>query len=356
MSSKDSPETQTITSRYAEAGVNIDAGNKFVDSIKNIVSSTFSPYVVTDIGSFAGVFSLNTQNYKKPVLLSSTDGVGTKLKLAFMCGKHDTIGIDLVAMSVNDILVQGATPLFFLDYLAMGKIDIEKAKEIISGIAAGCHIAKCSLIGGETAEMPGIYKDDEYDLAGFVVGIADNEDLLDGSEVRVGNRLIGVSSSGIHSNGFSLVRKICFEEKKLSVNDYIPELKGKLGEVLLEPTRIYLDVTTMLRKDFHILGMCHITGGGFIDNIPRILPSSCKAIIEENSWEIPAIFNFLQREGNISKTEMMRVFNNGIGMIFIVEENEVNDILMRLNAMGEKAFCIGSVDKLEKDEPTVVFI
>ena len=355
MSSKNSLENKTA-SRYAEAGVNIDAGNKFVDSIKNIVSSTFSPYVVTDIGGFAGAFSLNTQNYKKPVLLSSTDGVGTKLKIAFMCDKHDTIGIDLVAMCVNDILVQGATPLFFLDYLAMGKLDIEKAKEIIRGIADGCHIAKCSLIGGETAEMPGMYKDDEYDLAGFVVGIADNEDLLDGSEIKVGNKLIGIASSGIHSNGFSLVRKICFEEKQLSVNDYIPEIKGKLGDILLEPTRIYLDVVTTLRKEFHIMGICHITGGGFIDNIPRILPSSCKAVIKENSWEIPSIFRFLQKAGNVSEMEMLRVFNNGIGMIFVAEEREVNDIIIRLGAMGEKAFCIGSVEKLKKNDNPVVFI
>jgi len=355
MSSKDNLKNR-VASRYAEAGVNIDTGNKFVDSIKKIVNSTFSPYVVSDIGGFAGVFSLNTQNYKKPVLLSSTDGVGTKLKIAFMCDKHDTIGIDLVAMCVNDILVQGATPLFLLDYIAMGKLDLEKAKKIIQGIAKGCQLAKCSLIGGETAEMPGMYKDDEYDLAGFVVGIADNEELLDGSEIKVGNKLIGVASSGVHSNGFSLVRKICFEEKKLSVNDYIPELSGKLGDILLEPSRIYLDVITTLRKDFHILGICHITGGGFIDNIPRILPSSCKVVIRENSWEIPPIFSFLQKEGNISDMEMLRVFNNGIGMIFVVEDREVNDILMRLSAMGEKAFCIGSVEKLKKGENPVEFI
>ena len=355
MPSKNNPKELT-TSRYTEAGVNIDTGNKLVDSIKKIAKSTFSPYVTTDIGGFAGGFSLNTQNYKKPILISSTDGVGTKLKIAFMCNKHDTIGIDLVAMNVNDILVQGATPLFFLDYIAMGRLDIEKAKEVIGGIADGCRIAKCSLIGGETAEMPGIYKDDEYDLAGFVVGIADNEDILDGSEVKVGNKLIGVASSGVHSNGFSLVRKICFEEKKLSVNDYIPELSGKLGEVLLEPTRIYLDIVTTLRKNFHIMGICHITGGGFIDNIPRILPSSCKAVIEKKSWEPPPIFHFLQKEGNVSITEMMRVFNNGIGMIFVVEEHEVDDILMRLGVMGEKAFCIGSVEKLKKNDNSVVFV
>jgi phosphoribosylformylglycinamidine cyclo-ligase len=238
-------------SKYAEAGVDIDAGNKFVDMIKPIVSKTFKSGVITEIGAFAGLFSLNTKNIKKPVLVSSTDGVGTKLKIAFMMNKHDTIGIDLVAMCVNDIIVQGATPLFFLDYLAMGSLDVHVGKEIIKGIAAGCQEAECSLIGGETAEMSGFYREGEYDLSGFVVGLADNDDLLDGSEIAVGHRLVGIASSGLHSNSYSLVRKVFFEDLKMSVDDYVEDFGRKLGEELLEPTRIYVKAVTNLRQVLH---------------------------------------------------------------------------------------------------------
>ena len=302
-------------SKYAEAGVDIEAGNKFVELIKPIVSKTFKSGVITDIGGFAGLFSLNTQKLKTPVLVSSTDGVGTKLKIAFMLDKHDTIGIDLVAMSVNDIIVQGAVPLFFLDYLSMGKLDVEKARDIVQGIADGCQEADCSLIGGETAEMAGFYEEGEYDLAGFVVGIADNDDLLDGSEIAVGHRLIGIGSSGLHSNGYSLVRKIFFEDLKMSVDDYVEDFGRTLGEELLEPTRIYSRTIINLRRDFRISGISHITGGGLIDNIPRILPKQCKAVINKSSWTPHSIFSFMQKAGQISDQEMMRTFNNGLGLV-----------------------------------------
>ncbi len=343
------------TNKYAEAGVDIDAGNKFVELIKPIVSKTFKSGVITEIGGFAGLFSLNTQNVKTPVLVSSTDGVGTKLKIAFMLDKHDTIGIDLVAMSVNDIVVQGAVPLFFLDYLSMGKLDVERARDIVKGIAAGCQEADCSLIGGETAEMAGFYDEGEYDLAGFVVGLADNDDLLDGSEIAVGHKLIGIGSSGIHSNGYSLVRKIFFEDLKMSVGDYVEDFSRTLGEELLEPTRIYSRTVLNLIRDFRISGISHITGGGLIDNIPRILPKRCKAVIDKASWTPHSIFSFMQKEGNISDQEMMRTFNNGLGLVIVVNEKDAEDILQRLKAMDETAYLIGSVEPRKDNEEAVQF-
>ena len=341
--------------KYAQAGVDIDAGNKFVELIKPIVSETFKSGVIREIGGFAGLFSLNTKNFKTPVLVSSTDGVGTKLKIAFMLDKHDTIGIDLVAMCVNDIIVQGAIPLFFLDYLSMGKLDVHRARDIVKGIAAGCMEADCSLIGGETAEMAGFYKDGEYDLAGFVVGLADNDDLLDGSEIAVGHCLIGVGSSGIHSNGYSLVRKIFFEDLKMSVNDYVEDFGRTLGEELLEPTRIYARTIMNLKRDFRISGISHITGGGLIDNIPRILPKQCKAVIDKSSWTPQTIFSFIQKEGQISDQEMMRTFNNGLGLVLVVNDNDAADIISRLNAMDETAHIIGSVESRESNEEAVQF-
>ncbi len=340
---------------YAEAGVDIDAGNKLVEIIRPIVSKTFKPGVITDIGGFAGLFSLKVDNIKNPVLVSSTDGVGTKLKLAFMLDKHDTVGIDLVAMCVNDIMVQGAVPLFFLDYISMGKLDVNRARDIVTGIAEGCKQADCSLIGGETAEMPGFYGEGEYDLAGFVVGLADNEDLLDGSEIAVGQQLIGMASSGLHSNGYSLVRKIFFEGLKMSVNDYIEDFGRTLGEELLEPTRIYAKPISNIRRDFRIYGISHLTGGGIIDNIPRMLPKVCKTVIHRSSWTVPPIFSYLQKAGDISDREMMRTFNNGIGLVIAVSENETGEVLSRLNAMGETAFHIGSVESRTDDEEAVQF-
>ncbi len=342
--------------KYAEAGVDIDAGNRLVELLKPIVSRTFKSGVITDIGGFAGLFSLNVEHIKNPVLVSSTDGVGTKLRVAFMLDKHDTVGIDLVAMCVNDIMVQGAAPLFFLDYISMGKLDLNTAQEIVKGIAAGCLEANCSLIGGETAEMPGFYPEGEYDLAGFVVGLADNEELLDGSEIAVGHQLIGIGSSGLHSNGYSLVRKIFFDGLKMSVNDYVEDFGRTLGEELLEPTRIYARTIRNLRRDFKIYGISHITGGGLLDNPPRILPKACKAVIQRSSWTPPPIFTYIQKAGRISDREMMRTFNNGLGLIIVVNEEETGEILLRLKAMGESAYHIGSVESRQEEEEAVQFV
>ena len=341
--------------RYADAGVDIDEGNRFIDLIRPIVNKTFKSGVITDIGDFAGLCSLQVENYRNPVLVASTDGVGTKLKIAFMLDKHDTVGIDLVAMCVNDIMVQGANPLIMLDYISMGKLDVEKAVDIIKGIAAGCTEANCSLIGGETAEMPGFYAEDEYDLVGFVVGLADNEQLLDGSEIAVGHQLIGIGSSGLHSNGYSLVRKIFFEELKMSVEDYVEEFGRTLGEELLEPTRIYSRTLTNLRRDFHICGVSHITGGGLIDNIPRILPRQCKVIINTSSWTPPPVFLYLQKAGKIPMRGMLRTFNNGLGLVIVVREEETNEMLLRLKAMGETAYLIGSVESRDDKEEAIQF-
>lgn len=345
--------TQNIENdKYLEAGVDIAAGNRLVEVIKPIVNKTFKPGVITDIGSFAGLFSLHVQDMKDPVLVASTDGVGTKLKIAFMLDKHDTIGIDLVAMCINDIIVQGATPLFMLDYIAMGKLDVSKVAEIIKGIAAGCKEANCSLIGGETAEMPGFYGEGEYDVAGFVVGLASTDELFDGSEIAVGHQVIGIGSSGLHSNGYSLVRKLLFEQLKMSVYDWVEEFGRTLGEELMEPTRIYSRTIRNMRRDFRIYGVSHITGGGLIGNLPRILPKQCKVIINSSSWTPPPIFQYLQRIGNLSSREMMRTFNNGLGLVMIVSEEDTDEVLLRLKAMGETAQHIGSVEaRDEKEEP-----
>jgi len=343
-------------SRYTMAGVDIDAGNRFVELIKPIVSNTFKSGVKTDIGGFAGVFSLQFQDSENPVLVASTDGVGTKLKIAFMMDKHDTVGIDLVAMCVNDILVQGATPLFMLDYISMSKLEIEKCVDIVKGIATGCKEATCSLIGGETAEMPGFYAQGEYDLVGFVVGLADNHDLLDGSEIAFGHQLIGIGSSGLHSNGYSLVRKVFFEELKMDIEDYVEEFGRTLGEELLEPTRIYARTIGTLRRDFRIYGISHITGGGLIDNLPRILPKQCKVVIDSSSWIPQPIFQYLQKAGNIPKQDMMRTFNNGLGMVIVVSEEDCGEVLLRLKAMEETAFRIGSVESRDDKEAAVQFV
>ncbi len=336
--------------------MDIDKGNDFVSQIKPIVSSTFKSGVLTGIGGFGGLFALGGGRFKDPVLVSSTDGVGTKLKIAFMCNKHDTIGIDLVAMCVNDIVVCGAQPLFFLDYFATAKLELNVATDVIRGIAEGCSIAKCSLIGGETAEMPGIYSPGDYDLAGFVVGICERDKIIDGSEIKVGDKLIGLASSGLHSNGYSLVRKVCFEELKLSVDDYIKELGCTLGEELLKPTRIYSEPLQNLIKHFKVKGLVHITGGGLIDNIPRVLPNGCKAVIHSNSWEPQPIFKFLQKKGKITPHEMCRTFNNGIGMVVIVDEKDVEDVERQLAALGETPYIIGEIAAKTKKKDVAVDI
>lgn len=347
--------TERKKDSYAEAGVDIDAGNRFVKRIRPLVAKTFKPGVITNIGGFAGLFSLNTQNLKSPVLVASTDGVGTKLKIAFMMGKHDSVGIDLVAMSVNDIMVQGATPLFMLDYIAMGRLDPEKAVQIVKGIVAGCEEADCSLIGGETAEMPGFYAEGEYDLAGFVVGIADNDQLVDGSEIAVGHHLIGLASSGLHSNGYSLARRLFFENLKMSVKDYVQDFGRTLGEELLQPTRIYAKAIKAVSRDYRICGIAHITGGGLTDNLPRILPKQCRAILHTSSWDVPPIFPYIQQAGKIPFGDMMRTFNNGIGLVMVVDPEESGDVLGRLNAMGEKAYLIGTVEPRGEEKAQVQF-
>ncbi|MEW6672976.1 MAG: phosphoribosylformylglycinamidine cyclo-ligase [Thermodesulfobacteriota bacterium] len=328
---------------YADAGVDIDKANKLIGTIEKIAKKTRSSGVLGEIGGFGGLFSLNIANIERPVLVSSTDGVGTKLKIAFMMDKHDTIGIDLVAMCVNDVAVQGAKPLFFLDYFSVGKLKKRVFTEIISGIGEGCQIAKCALLGGETAEMPGLYQKGEYDLAGFSVGIVDNDKIIDGSVIHVGNVLIGIASSGVHSNGFSLVRKICFDVLKLTPETYIPEFGRTLGEELLTPTRIYSETIQHVIRDLPVLGLAHITGGGIPDNLLRIIPKACKVLIRKDSWEVPPVFHFLQKGGNVAIPEMMRTFNNGIGMIAVVPEKSAQDVYERLNAMNERAFFIGEI-------------
>jgi phosphoribosylformylglycinamidine cyclo-ligase len=335
--------TNPIT--YADAGVDIDKANTLVSAISRITKQTKRPGVIGEIGGFAGLFSMERAiaDMKHPVLVSSTDGVGTKLKIAFMLDKHDTIGIDLVAMCVNDILVQGAKPLFLLDYLAMGRLDGPRVEAIIGGIAEGCKQAKCALVGGETAEMPDMYQPGEYDLAGFVVGVVDNSQIIDGTAIRLGHRLIGIGSSGLHSNGYSLVRKICFDHMKLKLDAYIPELGKPLGEELIVPTRIYADTIQGLLRDLPIHGLAHITGGGMVDNIVRIIPQAFSVLIRKGSWKIPPIFTFLQQAGNVPEPEMLRTFNNGIGMVAVVPESAAPEVVERLTAMNEPAFIIGEI-------------
>jgi phosphoribosylformylglycinamidine cyclo-ligase len=342
---------------YADAGVDIDKADRLVQSIKTIARQTRVPGVMGEIGGFGGLFSLNVSQMDRPVLVSSTDGVGTKLKIAFMMNKHDTIGIDLVAMCVNDIAVQGAKPLFFLDYLATGKINSETITEVIKGVGQGCQQARCALIGGETAEMPGFYPDNEYDAAGFAVGLVDNNKIVDGSEIGVGHHIIGIAASGLHSNGYSLVRKICFDHLKLGVNTHMPEFGCTLGEELLRPTRIYSETIQHLIRGLPIQGLAHITGGGISDNILRIIPQACGLVLKRNSWEVPPIFTFLQAAGKVEDSEMLRVFNNGIGFVAVVPEEAVQDVLARLGAMKEKAYVIGEiVERQSSDSQRVQWV
>jgi phosphoribosylformylglycinamidine cyclo-ligase len=340
---------------YKDAGVDIEKGDSFVQAIKPMVESTFRPDVVTGLGGFAGCVSLSLERYKKPILVSSTDGVGTKLKIAFMMDRHDTIGIDLVAMCVNDIVVTGARPLFLLDYLATSQLDPARGKAVVEGIVKGCMEAECSLIGGETAEMPGFYKKGEYDLAGFAVGIVENAELIDGTRVTVGDKVIGIASSGLHSNGFSLVRKVLLGHHKMNLKKQVEEIGEVLGEELLRPTRIYVKTALNLVRDFSIGGIAHITGGGITENLPRVIPKGCRANIRRGTWDVPLIFPFLKERGKISEEEMFRTFNNGIGMILIVKPRDLEDVLGRLRSLGEKAFAIGEIERANKDQPRVVF-
>jgi len=337
---------------YKDSGVNIDAGNLSVELMKNNIRRTFRKEVLADIGGFSGLFEV-PKKYKNPVLVSGTDGVGTKLKIAFMMDKHDTIGIDCVAMCVNDILCQSAEPLFFLDYIATGKIYPEKIAEIVKGVAEGCLQAGCSLIGGETAEMPGFYPEGEYDIAGFAVGIVDRNNIIDGSSIKKGDVVLGIPSSGVHSNGYSLVRKLFFDVYKYNVNSYIQELGMTLGEELLKPTRIYVKPVLKILEKFKIKGIAHITGGGFIENIPRIIPKGLRTVIQKNSFEILPIFNIIKSLGSLTDEEMFRTFNMGIGLVLVVEESIADDIVRFAGDLGEKMFKIGSIIE---GEPGVEFI
>jgi phosphoribosylformylglycinamidine cyclo-ligase len=340
---------------YKKAGVDIEAGNRLVRNIGPLVKKTFRPEVLADIGGFGGLFSLHTEKYRDPVLVSSTDGVGTKLKLAFLADKHDTIGIDLVAMVVNDIVVQGAEPLFFLDYLATGQLEVDKATAIIAGIAVGCQEAGCSLIGGETAEMPGFYRENEYDVAGFGVGVVDKSRLIDGSEIRVGDRLIGIASSGLHSNGYSLARRVLLEKCDYGLDRILPGLELSLAGELLRPTRIYVRTILNLHRDFHLRGIAHITGGGLQENIVRVVPERCQVEVDLSAWRRPPIFELIAVEGGVSEEEMLTTFNCGIGMVLVVPAEEVDEILERLHGLEEQAWLIGSINKREDGERPIIF-
>jgi phosphoribosylformylglycinamidine cyclo-ligase len=320
---------------YKSSGVDIDAGNETVRRIKRLAKATFTPGVLSDIGSFGGLFKLDTAAWKEPVLVSSADGVGTKLKVAFMTNRHRTIGADLVNHCVNDILVQGATPLFFLDYLATGKLSPDVAEQIVEGLAKACQDNGCALLGGETAEMPGFYADGEYDVAGFIVGVVDRPRIIDGRSIAPGDVLIGLPSSGLHTNGYSLARKIAFEELKLQAGDHVPDLGETIGEALLRPHRSYLRVIQPLLGRGWIKGMAHITGGGITDNLPRVLPDGTAARVNRTSWRVPAIFRWLGESGRVPEYDLRRALNMGIGMILVVSAGDVDAVRKALLEAGE---------------------
>jgi phosphoribosylformylglycinamidine cyclo-ligase len=328
---------------YAKAGVSIEAGDELVRRIAPIARRTRVPGVLAGVGGFSALFELHRRGYHRPVLVASTDGVGTKLKIAFMTGVHNSVGIDLVAMSVNDILTQGAEPLFFLDYFACGKLDVKIAEAVVSGIARGCRLAGCALIGGETAEHPGDFAEGEYDLAGFAVGVLEKKKMMDPKAIVPGDILIGLPSSGLHSNGYSLARKALLEKGRLKIDQQIPELGRSLGEELLEPTRIYAKVARRLFADFPIKGAAHITGGGLIGNLPRVLPEGRRAVLERGSWRVPPVFDLIQRIGGIEQGELDRTFNNGLGFILVVGRKLADGVRETLKRMGERSFVVGEI-------------
>ncbi len=334
---------------YKNSGVDVTAGYEAVKLMKSHVQNTFTKGVLSDIGGFGGMFALDKTDFDEPVLVSGTDGVGTKLMLAFIMNKHNTIGEDCVAMCVNDILCQGAKPLFFLDYIATGKLNPTKIASIVEGISKGCIKAGCALIGGETAEMPGLYKENEYDLAGFAVGIVDRKKIISGQKIKEGDVLIGLPSSGLHSNGFSLVRKLFFNIYKYDIEHYFDELGSTLGEELIKPTKIYSNALIELNHKFDIKGISHITGGGFYENIPRMLPDGFRAVINRRQVDIPPIFNIIQRLGNIEIDEMYSTFNMGVGIVMAVDPKDVDSIIDFLRAKDEAAYVIGEIIKGEKE-------
>ncbi len=346
----------TRAQAYADAGVDIATGNEVVSKIKGFALESRTQGVLSDIGGFSGLFKLDLSGIQEPILVSSTDGVGTKLKLAFEFNKHDTIGIDLVAMCVNDILVQGARPLFFLDYFATAKLNIDTITDVIGGITEGCKQAGCALIGGETAELPDMYTIGEYDLAGFCTGIVDNNKIVDGSSIKVGDVIIGLASSGLHANGYALIRKI-FRESGRSMYDIVPGSTSTFQDVLLEPTVIYTEVVKNILRELPISGMVHITGGGFYDNIPRVLPATVIANIYFGVWKIQPIFHWLKEQSDLEWSEMLQIFNCGIGYIFIISKDILEEVMSRLSAMQINAWIIGNIDhrKDSSEQINVVF-
>ncbi|MBO1924244.1 phosphoribosylformylglycinamidine cyclo-ligase [Thiomicrorhabdus sp. 6S3-12] len=335
---------------YKDAGVDIDAGNALVQAIKPIAKATTRPEVPASLGGFGALFELDMAKYKNPILVSGTDGVGTKLRLAIDSGKHDQVGIDLVAMCVNDLIVQGAEPLFFLDYYATGKLELDVATDVVKGIGDGCLQAGCALIGGETAEMPGMYPQGDYDLAGFCVGIVEKSDLIDGSKVKAGDVMLGLSSSGPHSNGYSLIRKI-IEVNNADINQ---EIDGQpLIDALMAPTRIYVKPLLELMKEIEIHALSHITGGGLLENLPRVMPNNTRAKINTNAWNRPAVFDWIAEKGNVDYEEMHRTLNCGIGMVIVVDANDKDKAIQSLEAAGETVSVIGTIESSEQEEPSV---
>ncbi len=341
---------------YKKSGVDIEEAERFIKSARKYIEKTKIPGVMGEIGGFSSFFALNLKDYNEPVLLSATDGVGTKLKVAFAAGKFSTIGIDLVAMCANDIVVHGGRPLFFLDYFATGKLDSKQALEVIKGISKGCQEAGCALVGGETAEMPSFYKPGEFDLAGFCVGIANKSEIVTGEKIEEGNLIIGLPSSGFHSNGYSLIRKLLFQKLKLGADSPFPGMKTPIWKVLLRPTKIYVKLVLDLISRFRINGMAHITGGGFYENIGRILPHGLKAVIRASSWRVPPIFGTIKKLGNVEDEEMFRTFNMGIGFIIIAGEKEAGEITSHLKSIGEKVQVIGEIIRDEHNNGNVEVI
>ena len=340
---------------YREAGVDIQRGDEFVKRIGPIVRSTFRPEVMGDLGGFGGLFRFPSDRYREPILVSGTDGVGTKVMLARMMNRHDTIGIDLVAMCVNDILVSGAEPLFFLDYLATGNLEIDVAEAIVQGIAEGCRQAECALIGGETAEMPSCYPAGEYDLAGFAVGVVERSEMLGKEKIQPGDVVIGVASSGLHSNGYSLARRVLFEEQGWTPETQVPDLSELLGEALLRPTTIYVKLVKALLGKSRLHGLAHITGGGITGNVPRILPEHCRAVIDRKSWELPSVFNVIQQAGNIDQEEMFKVFNMGVGLIVVAPSDEATKILETIQGQGMAGWVMGEIGPSSSSDVKVTY-
>jgi len=340
---------------YRDAGVDIQRGDEFVKRIGPLVRSTFRPEVMGDLGGFGGLFRFPSERYREPILVSGTDGVGTKVKLARMMNRHDTIGIDLVAMCVNDILVSGAEPLFFLDYLATGHLEIDVAEALVKGIAEGCRQAGCALIGGETAEMPSCYPDAEYDLAGFAVGVVERSEMLGKDKIRAGDVVIGVGSSGLHSNGYSLARRVLFEEQGWTPERQVPELSEQLGEALLRPTIIYVKLVKALIAKTRLHGLGHITGGGITGNVPRILPENTRVIIDRKSWEPQSLFNVIHQAGKIDQEEMFKVFNMGVGLVIVAPSEEADSIMVTIQEQGMAGWVIGEVGPCSSSDPKLTY-